>query len=275
MRRFAQAAGLIAVTLLGSARVGAEPAIEGMRPAYNTAPVSDVPNAQAISRHRWAPGLDAGYTPQGLVVAGGRVRMVGYGPGGCRIFDVNGAPAIAVPGCKHGGGLAATGGRLIVIDTRALFVVSGGRVTRQITLTGALRGSFGEADSQDLWIGSYERDGQGGLWRIPLAKLSQDSLSEADAAATLIIPARAQGMTFRRGELWLTFSGSTFGRLSRIDPSTGAEIARYDMPAGIEDLGTDSSGLIWAVSEAGAKKYTGWKTNFPLIFAINPALLKE
>lgn len=275
MRRFAQAASLLAVTLLGSASSGAEPAIEGARPSYNTQPVSEVPNAQAIVKRRWAPGLDAGYTPQGLVVSGGRVHMVGYGPGGCRIFDVNGASSIPVPACKHGGGLAAAGGRLIVIDTRALFVVSGGRVTQQIKLSGTLRGSFGEAEGQNLWIGSYETGGGGTLWRIPLAKLSQDQLSEADATATLTIPAKAQGMTFRRGELWLSLSGSTFGRLIRFDPSSGSVAARYEMPAGIEDLGADPSGLIWAVSEAGAKKYTHWKTNFPLIFAINPALLKE
>lgn len=256
-----------------------EAAPPGARPGYMAKPLSAVPNARAITRRFWAPGLDEGYTPQGLVVARGRVHVVGYRGDGCRLFGFSpGGTArgsLAVPGCRHGGGLAALAdGRLVVIDTRGLHVVSGGRVTARIALEKPLTGSFGDFDGRDLWIGSYERGGPGRLWRIPVARLAQARLTEADAAASIAIPARAQGMAFAGATLWLTFSGSSFGRISRIDRKTGAEIAGYDMPAGIEDIGVDSAGLIWAVSEAGAKKYANWGTNFPLVFTIDPGRLQ-
>jgi hypothetical protein len=273
--RLLVAAALCATPVVASA----EPSLGGQRPAYLDRPLSDVPNAQAIVRRFWAPGLDEGYTPQGLAIAGGRVHMVGYGAVGCRLFSLSTlgetTATLDAPACRHGGGLAAIDrGRLVIVDTRAMFIVEGGAARARIALEEPLVGSFGDFDGTDLWIGSYVRSGFGRLWRIPLSALARSSISDADATATLTIPSRAQGMAFGAGGLWLTFSGSSFGRLARIDPKTGAEIASHDMPAGIEDIGVDSSGLIWAVSEAGAKKYLGWPTTYPLVFAIDPKLLK-
>jgi hypothetical protein len=274
------AAFLLASCLVGSVPTFAIDAPLGQKPSYITRDLSSVPNEQAIVRRFWAPGLDAGDTPQGLSVTGSLVHMVGYGAGGCRIYSLNpntGAVirVVPVPSCKHGGGLAAlSDGRLVVADTRALSVMSGSSVSARITLTGALRGSFADFDGRDLWIGSYERDSGGTLWRFPLTVLARPSISEADATSSILIPARAQGMAFGPGGLWVSYSSSTFGRLARVDAATGAELASYDMPAGIEDLGFSSDGLLWAVSEAGAKKYTQWKTNFPLVFAIDVARLR-
>lgn len=273
-------AGLFAVGVfaVGAPCAAQDAAVGGTPPAYMSGPLSSVPNEQAIVRRFFMPGLDEGYTPQGLVYAAGAVHVVAYGPGGCRLYSLSQAGKtlgqIAVPACRHGGGLAAIGGgRFVVIDSHALFVVSGGAVSHRIKLKKPLVGSFGDFDGKDLWIGSYVKGGEGALWRIPLARLTQDTLSEADATTRITIPEKAQGMVFHGGQMWLTFSGSSFGRLARIDSRTGQVLARYDMPAGIEDLGSDGR-LIWSVSEAGAKKYTGWKTHFPLVFAIDPALLK-
>lgn len=256
----------------------AEPVIRGHRPTYLVKPLSSVPNEQAIVKRFWAPGLDEGYTPQGLSLAGDRVHVVSYGPGGCRLFrlDAGGrAQATAVPACKHGGGLATIGhDRFVVIDTRALFIVSGGRIERSIRLEEPLRGSFGDFDGKDLWIGSYDASKPGRIWRIPLAKLTGTSLDGTAVAESFEIPAKAQGMAFGPSGFWLTFSGSKFGRLARFDRQTGRETARYDMPAGIEDIGFDSAGLLWAVSEAGAKRYQDWDTAFPLVFALDITRLK-
>ena len=271
---------LILVVIATAGITNAQAPVGGTKPTYIAKPLSSISNEQAIVKRFWAPGLDEGFTPQGLAVSGGHVHMVGYGATGCRIFSVsqaNGVLSSILPAsaCKHGGGLAAIdGGRFVLIDTRALFVITKNRIAAQIKLGGELRGSYGDFDGTDLWIGSYNKDGPGRLWRIPLAKLVKASLTEADASESIVIPAGAQGMAFGRGALWMTFSGSRYGRLSRMDRKTGQELARYDMPAGIEDIGVDSAGFIWAVSEAGAKKYQGWSTNFPLIFAIDPARLR-
>lgn len=276
--RFGLAAMLLAGLPMGA---GAQtPAPSGPAPAYAAGkPLSTVPNAQAIIRRFWAPGLDEGQTPQGLAVAGGRVHVATYGPGGCRVYGLsmtNGAilSQTNAPECKHGGGLAALpGGRLLLADTHALFVIAGGQVTRRISLEGALLGSFADFDGTALWIGSYTRMGPGAIWRLPLSALSRDALSEADATATLSIAEKAQGLTFGGGRIWLTHSGSGFGRLAALDAATGREVASYDMPAGIEDIAY-ANGVIWAVSEAGARLYTGWATHFPLVFALDQRKLR-
>ena len=277
--RLAGLGALAAVLWLGlSGPHAAEPAITGQKPAYLTKPLSTVPNEQAIVRRHWAPGLDDGYTPQGLSISGGRVHVVGYGADGCRLFRLEGdgrARATAVPACKHGGGLATVGAdRFVVIDTRALFVIAGGRVEHTIRLEEPLRGSFGDFDGTDLWIGSYDAAKPGRLWRIPLDRLSAPFLTENDSAESFEIQAKAQGLAFGNGSFWLTFSGSKFGRLAAFDRKTGRETASYEMPAGIEDIGFDSAGLLWAVSEAGARRYLGWETNFPLVFALDVTKLK-
>jgi len=275
---FKALAGAWAALWWSGAALAQEAKTGGVPPAYLTTPLSRVPNEQAMVRRFFMPGLDEGYTPQGLVYAAGAVHVVGYGPGGCRLYSLSPhgklQGQVDVPACRHGGGLAALGGgRFVVIDSRALFIVQSGRVMHKIVLEKPLVGSFGDFDGKDLWIGAYVKDGPGTLWRFSPAALKQGKLSEADASSRITIPAKAQGMVFHGGQMWLTFSGATFGRLSRLDSATGQEVARYDMPAGIEDLGSDGR-LIWSVSEAGAKKYLGWKTHFPLIFALDPALLK-
>ncbi len=262
--------------LQGPAR--AEQPVLGPKPGYLARSLSSVPNEQAIVKRFWAPGLDAGFTPQGLSIARDRVHVVGYGPEGCRLFRLESdgeTRSTAIPACKHGGGLATIGeGRFVVIDTRALFIVEGGKVARTIRLAEPLRGSFGDFDGKDLWIGAYERSKPGRIWRIALDGLNRDALTEADAAESFEIPEKAQGMAFGAGGIWLTFSGSKFGYLAKFDRRTGRQIARYPMPAGIEDIGFDSGGLLWAVSEAGAKRYVDWETNFPLVFALDITRLK-
>jgi hypothetical protein len=46
------------------------------------------------------------------------------------------------------------------------------------------------------------------------------------------------------------------------------------MVIGIEDLGFDADGKLWAVSEAGSKRWSKWAKTYPLIFQIDTNLLK-
>jgi hypothetical protein len=52
--------------------------ITGIAPSYGPKTVSAVPNATAIVRRIWLPGLDAGYDPQGLAVDGGSIYVSAY-----------------------------------------------------------------------------------------------------------------------------------------------------------------------------------------------------
>jgi hypothetical protein len=49
----------------------------------------------------------------------------------------------------------------------------------------------------------------------------------------------------------LTASSSKHGGLFKIDPKTGSILTRFEMVIGIEDIGFDSDGKLWSVSEAG------------------------
>ncbi|HVV40881.1 MAG TPA: hypothetical protein VHC94_07425 [Nitrobacter sp.] len=261
--------------------------ILGSKPAFVTRPLSDVPNADAISRRMWVPDIDNGFVPQGLAYAGGQLALSGYrstdskqGRGPCRLLFISPATGsvsrrLNLPGsCGHAGGMAALpDGRLVVADTYSLYVVSRGKVSATIRLKGKLRGSFADGDGKTLWIGSYDRSG-GTLWRIPPAALSRAEIDEGAADASFAIPSRVQGLAFdRKGGAWLTVSGSRDGALLRMDMKDGHVLATYPMPAGIEDIAVDHAGRIWAVSEAGSIRWSKWSTNYPLIFAIDPQRL--
>ena len=153
-------------------------------------------------------------------------------------------------------------------------MIDRGKVVARVAMTGALRSSQAAFDRRDLWTGSYERDKGGMLWRLPLDRLARASLSESDTEATLAVPARAQGLTFRGTEIWMTFSGSQFGRLARIDAASGNEQASDAIPAGIEDIAFDDDGWLWSVSEACTPRYLDWSTTYPLVFAIDIQKLK-
>ena len=84
--------------------------IAGIAPNYGPKTVSAVPNAMAIVRRIWLPGLDAGYDPQGLAVDGGGIYVSAYRSdslgvrrGPCRVIRIDletGAPfrTISLPG---------------------------------------------------------------------------------------------------------------------------------------------------------------------------------
>jgi hypothetical protein len=275
-----------AVTLLSTAGHTAEPL--GKHPSSVTRPLSDVPNSAAIVPRIWAPQLDDGFVPQGLSFANGHLLLSAYrstdpkqGRGPCRLFVIapdTGAVTdhIDLPeSCGHAGGVAVFGdGRIVVADTHAIYEIRDRKVTATVHLKGKLRGSFADAEGNALWIGSYDRNG-GALWRLPPDVFTRSEIDDSHATRTLTIPARVQGLLFDgSGHGWMTISGSRDGALLRFDPADGHVIDSYPMPAGIEDLALDPSGLIWAVSEAGSIRWSKWDTNYPVLFTIDPAKLR-
>jgi hypothetical protein len=304
MRRLALsvvAVALAAVALVEASAAWQEPTPpRGKKPLYTDRTLSEVPNRAAMTHLFWSPGLDEGYVPQGLTVHDGAIFVGTYrsedpkqSRGPCRIYrlDPSSWPDPVTefldlpPPCGHAGGLARGGpGRLWVVDTHDIFEIelarsrgALGHVTRTIRLTGALRGSFAAGTADALWTGGYSKEPGARLYKLPFTKLAPEvaSLSEQDAETSIPLPTTVQGAAFdAAGRLWVTRGGSTFGELLTLEPATGAVMQLLQMPAGIEDISFDPQGGLWAVSEAGSKRWLGWNTFFPVVFRLQGDFLR-
>ncbi len=286
----------LALTLAaGSSAAFADPF--GKAPTYTTRSLSAVPNAAAITKRIWAPGLDEGYVPQGVTHSGGALYVSSYqstdpkqNTGRCRLYRLD-PEAGSVTGqldlpvtCGHAGGLAkgATPATLFVADTRHVFEVavatpsvpSIGRVARVIALAGDVKGAFAASDQSGLWLGTFARTPDAKLYHFPYAKL-KPRLTEADASAVLPLPAEAQGGAFdRQGRLWISRSVSKYGELAELDVKTGQVKQRFAMSAGLEDLSFDETGAMWTLSEAGSQRWNTWPTFYPIVMRLDPARLR-
>ena len=277
--------------------------IAGIAPSYGPKTVSAVPNALAIVRRIWLPGLDAGYDPQGLAVDGGDVYVSAYRSdslgvrrGPCRVIRIDletGGPSgyVDVPSpCGHAGGLAIGGdGMLYVADTHTLFATplaqafDPGARFRQFPLGPGVIGGLAASTSDGIWLGTYE-NGPGRLFRFTaatLARLSDGETLEASQAATVLtIPDHAQGAAIGGGGLWIARSDWSWGTLDRLDPATGAPQRRYEIAPGTEGIAFGSAGRLWAVSEAGSRHiydhpFLGlFEPFFPLVFALDLSRLE-
>ena len=160
--------------------------ILGTRPSYGPAPTMAVPNAAAIDRQIWMPGLDSGWDPQGLAYARGSLFVSAYRSrrfdtyrGPCRVFRLDPATGeetgrLDVPRpCGHAGGLAYAGaGTLYVADTRTLFAVALDRAFaaappgwRTIPLGRGVDGGLAASGSAAIWLGGYSEGRPGRLLR--------------------------------------------------------------------------------------------------------------
>jgi len=279
----------------------------GSAPSYLQSFATDVPNASAIGRRIYAPGLEEDWVPQGIAVAEGHILVSSYKPtpdiksdnGPCRVFRLDLATGktagqfdVPLHSCNsHAGGMAYLGeGRLVLADTqkislidlpKALAAGNADAAIRTVAVGGALRGSFAAADGREAWIGHWSRDAA----KSRIFKLSPDFFDhagplpadEARTAASVEVPAESQGAAFdAAGNLWVTgSSGNTWSKLRRLDRS-GKVVASYDVPIGIEGIALDASGKLWAVTESGTRKYLRWgaKFNFPFVFEIDTSKLR-
>ena len=62
----------------------------------------------------------------------------------------------------------------------------------------------------------------------------------------------------RDGVLWVTSSGSQFGRVTRMGAADAANAA-FELPTGSEDIAFDDAGRLWCVSEAGSLRWRHWR----------------
>jgi hypothetical protein len=276
-------------------------AVLGTVPSYGPVALSAVPNRGAMDRLLWVPGLDEGWNPQGLAVAEGSLLMSAYrserfgvNRGPCRVFGVDPATGGETghfdvpPPCGHAGGLAYAGaGKLYIADTHTLFEIDlAGAFAepvpefRSFPLGPGLKGALAASGPDEIWIGTYEENRPGRIFRFDRAALERLAdravLSEQLASAKLPIPTYAQGAAVAASKkLWVSRSEIGWGALEELDIASGRVERRYAVPSGIEGIAFDAAGRLWAVSEAGARHNRWASPFFPVIFRLEAGRLQS
>ena len=285
------------------ATLAASAEILGTKPSYVDAMPPAFANQQAITPRIWVPGLEDGWTPQGLALVGKHALVSSYQDHDttkprCRVFRVELATG-ATSGffdmpepCRHAGGIANIGGGDVVLaDTRQDWRVDVEKALAAGKAEGATRGmiklgrGFGSAftffDGKDLWNGVFvtQKDAADSkVYRLDLGLFDREGVNvDKDVPLEILpVPLLAQGGAFDRdGNLWIASSeGPRVSYLYRVDRRTGAAIARFDMPPRIENIVFDETNRLWAISESGSRKYhNGRDVDFPVIFEIDVAKL--
>jgi len=277
--------------------------LTGQKPLHVKQLAAGYPNAQAVTPRIWIPGIDEGWTPQGLVVMGNYLIVTAYqdvhkNAPKCRVFRIARASGV-VSGtfdmpepCTHAGGVADIGGgQVVVADTRQDWRVNLNQALQVGKAEGATKGmiklgaSYGSAftffDGKDLWNGVWvaEKDAADAkIYRVDLGLFDKrgHTVTKENAVDVVKIPIRVQGAALdKQGNLWMSASeGESVSKLYRVDRKTGAVLAQYDMPPRIENISFDADGKLWAISESGALKYRKDKQHFPVIFEIDVSKLK-
>jgi hypothetical protein len=173
---------------------------------------------------------------------------------------------------------------LIVADTRCLYKIDLARAFADgntehalrgtIRLGGAVKGSFVDFYQGSILAGAYDKDpAKSKVFFLPYALFERGNdsvIDESAATRSFAITAMGQGAAFdHQGYLWLSFSNSNHGLLQKVDPISGKVLEQHTMVDGIEDLGFDPQGGLWAVSEAGSPRWRNWEASFPVVFRMD------
>jgi hypothetical protein len=252
-------------------------------------PVSD-----AVCEAWWVADLERGFVPQGLVVRRGRATIVGHdgsapvGLKACRalVLDLGSGRVVhrtdrldPPPGgpvatwCRHGGGAAASGAGLWVVETTRLWLLDPASlaVRRAWRLAEGVRGSTLVVAGGRLGIAGFDPEGPARIRWYDERSVLDDGVSLLGASRAdpglapeevERTPALLQGLADGGAKgLWQVSSRTTCGILTL--PSGRV----VDLVPGAEGIQVDELD-VWVVSEASAGPYRS--DDEPLV----PALLR-
>jgi hypothetical protein len=274
--------------------------VRGGRPKWRAKDsLAGFSNYDAMCAATWVPHVDRRFVPQGLALRGGSALISGYtchladsGDGckkeskktkpnteRCRLMSVQLSTGRVTADhhfsrqqCKHGGGVAVDPhGHIWIADTKKLVFLKGihDKKPRTLKLASPVQAAFltenpsGQIELGD-WADKTEKD-EPRLWTFSWRML-HDRLADRKALVqknnSVTIPRDAQGAAYRPGGgLWVARSTSTWGKLTR--PRTRTTPAKsLEFGPGVEEIEFAADGSLWAVFEAGSKRFPGPKKPF-------------
>ena len=291
-RRLLPALSIAALTMFSSASYSFD--VIGTMPPKFKALSTVFPNSEAVDLVRLAPALADGFTPQGVTTDGSIVYISGYIPAEkdyCMLFSINMETMKQIgemrlpPACKHGGGVALVGNKVVVSDTRALFVLdfpSDGEKqalkpssVQKIVLDKPVLGSYITTKKDSFFLGTYSPDcANSKLYEFANSKLSNTSLSADDAIQTIQTPSRLQGAAFESDQvLWVSSNRKNFGLLQRIALDGSVPPTSWRIMRGVEGIVFNKQHELWTVSESGTKHYQDWSHAMPALLKLNKSRL--
>ena len=284
------------------------PHVRGVRPAWRSGHKLELfENYDAMCAATWVPQIDKRFVPQGLALrGGGSVLISGYtchladsGAGckkeskktepnveRCRLMSVQLSTGKVTANryfsrgqCKHGGGVAvAPDGRIWIADTNRLVVLKGihDKLPKTLKLRKKpkqLKAAFlTQTPSGKILLGEWADKGKPRIRAYTWEKLKKHldektGLGIDDENWSVRIPQDAQGAAYGPNGLWVARSTSTWGRLSTPSGKKG-------FGPGVEEIEFAADGSLWAVFEAGSKRFPAPKPFLPVIARFDVDALK-
>jgi hypothetical protein len=285
--------------------------VRGARPTYTSQRLASFANDDALCAGVWLPRPRAQLVPQALALGGRHTAwVVGYrtGPMGerpCRLFRIDlrtGKRVTYQPQvvgrvgtqpqqyCRHGGGVAAAGGMLWIVEKHKLWrydprrAGSSPEATRVWRVQMPVQGSTVVVRGDLLGLVPFTKTGTPSIrWyrfadvlRRGVTDLADTAKAPKQVAPVRLtrVPTYVQGAAFGpKGRLFVTRSSTRCGELMALG---GRRIA---FVPGAEQLQLDTGGKrLWVVSESGARPFQQKATPPPLTPAISafawPQVLK-
>jgi hypothetical protein len=261
--------GVACAVLVDGPAVADAPIPIGSPPSIDSRLDRKFPNAEAVIKSAYVPGLGEGIVPQGLAKFRDGFLLTGYVAGKkptCRRYwikanDLTPFEQYDVPvRCIHAGGAAIPpGGDIVIADMQRLLTwkasensIQPTSLITEVSLSGGLRGASLSVVPGGLMLGSYYKDQRLTTGQVfPWSVLGNKKISKRGIINTVNFPPQYQGVAqVDGGNYWASSQGNP-NILSYLD-GNGAMKKRFPFLRGLQGVVRGANGAVWTVSESGA-----------------------